>query len=47
MVAMDAILHKNEGDTAAWILDVCKSVDISETNCWDQYDLIKKTIGIA
>jgi hypothetical protein len=47
VVAMDAILHKNEGSSASWILDVCRSADISETNCWDQFELIKKSIGIA
>ena len=45
-VAMDAILHRNEGPSAAWILSECELAGISATRCSDQYDLIKKTIGI-
>ena len=47
MVAMDAVLHKNEGETARWVLDTARYVGISETSCWDQFEIIKKTVGIA
>ena len=47
MVAMDAVLHKNEGATARWVLDTARYVGISETSCTDQFEIIKKTVGIA
>jgi len=46
-IAMDAILHRNEGSTAGWILSDCEQASISQTSCSDQYDLIKSTIGMA
>lgn len=45
--AMDAILHKNEGESARWILNECELAGISAAHCSDQYALIKKTIGIT
>ena len=45
-VAMDAILHRNEGPGAGWILSECELASISETRCSDQYAAIKQTIGI-
>jgi hypothetical protein len=46
-VAMDAVLHKNEGQGAAWILNECAQAQISATSNPDQYLIIKKTLGIA
>lgn len=46
-VAMDAILHRNEGPGARWILSECELAGISETRCSDQYAAIKQAIGIG
>lgn len=45
LVAMDAILHRNEGDGANWILDVAARAGITAQKNPDQYNLIKSTIG--
>lgn len=45
-VAMDAILHRNEGESAQWILSECELAGIRPPKYADQYDLIKSTIGI-
>jgi hypothetical protein len=43
LIAMDAILHANEGAPARWILDQCKWNNLPP----DQTEVIKKTIGIT
>jgi hypothetical protein len=47
LVAMDAVLHKGEGEGSKWILDQARWAGISETSNWDQFELIKKMVGIA
>jgi len=44
---MDAVLHKNEGSPAGWILADCERINITATNCIDQYTAVKTTIGIS
>lgn len=46
-VAMDAVLHRNEGETARWVLDSARYAGISETSCWDQFEILKQTIGLG
>ena len=45
-IAMDAILHKNEGDGARWVLDECERAGLVPPNYSDQYYLIRSTLGI-
>ena len=45
-IPMDAILHRNEGASAGWILSDCERAGISPQKSADQYELIKSTIGI-
>lgn len=46
-VAMDAVLHKNEGPGAGWILNDAERAGITATGNWDQYEVLMKTIGMA
>jgi len=46
-IAMDAILHKNEGDGARWVLDECERAGLVAPKYGDQYNLIKSTLGIV
>jgi hypothetical protein len=46
-VALDAMLHKNEGQGAAWILNEAANAGISASQNQNQYDILKKTLGIA
>ena len=43
LIAMDAILHANEGSSARWILDQCRWNSLPS----DQTEVIKRTIGIT
>ena len=43
LIAMDAILHANEGSSASWILDQCRWNNLPP----DQTEVIKRTIGIT
>ncbi len=45
-VAMDAVLHRGEGESSRWILSDCARANISQDSHSDQYNLIKSTIGI-
>ncbi len=45
-VAMDAVLHKGEGDGSAWILSEAKSAGISPNEHSDQYRLLADKLGI-
>jgi hypothetical protein len=41
-IAMDAVLHRDEGQSGTWILDQCQSAKLPP----DQVELIKKKVGI-
>ena len=47
LTAMDARLHQGEGEGSRWVLDSARYVGISEDSCWDQYAILKQTLGIA
>jgi hypothetical protein len=42
-IAMDAVLHRAEGEASRWILDDCQRASLPG----DQVQLIKKTVGLA
>ena len=44
---MDAVLHKNEGPGAAWILNDAERAGITATGNWEQYEVLMMTIGMA
>ncbi len=46
-VAMDAVLHKGEGENGAWILNDAKVAEITPDHWYDQYDMLKAVIGIT
>lgn len=46
-VAMDAVLHKGEGEGGRWVLDDAGRAGISPTQSADQYQLLKAKLGIA
>jgi hypothetical protein len=46
-IALDAVLHKNEGQASAWILDECVRAGITEAATPTQWAIIKDTVGIA
>jgi len=46
-LAMDAVLHKGEGEGGRWILDAAERALIMPPKYQDQYDFLKAKIGIA
>jgi|GEM_PF-4124474 len=46
-IALDAVLHKNEGQASAWILNDCARAGITEEATPAQLAILKQTIGIA
>lgn len=46
-IALDAVLHKGEGQNSAWILNDCERAGINMQDTPTQLEIIKKTVGIA
>lgn len=46
-LAMDAVLHKGEGEGGRWILDAAERAKLVPPQYEDQYNLLKAKIGIA
>jgi hypothetical protein len=42
-IAMDAVLHRGEGQSGSWILNDCRSANLPP----DQVELIKKKVGLS
>ena len=42
-IAMDAVLHRGEGESGRWILNECKYANLPP----DQVELIRKKVGLA